>query len=145
VNDQQLSTALRSIHTDSARHPDSKSVVRDVMSIPFYQIPQRRSFVPQLTSRFQSMFSATKFVAAGVIVALFGGFLLIAQPFEQQGELAPGAASAGPGTFSPAGSLAEARENHTATLLSDGRVLVVGGWGGGDFFSSAEVWEPSDG
>jgi hypothetical protein len=43
--------------------------------------------------RFQSMFSATKFVVAGVIVALFGGVLLIAQPFDQQGASVPGAAT----------------------------------------------------
>ena len=66
--------------------------------------------------RFQSVFSATKFVVAGVIVALFGGFLLVALPFEQQGEGVPGAATGGPGTFSPAGSLAQARAWHTATL-----------------------------
>ena len=35
--------------------------------------------------RFQSMFSATKFVVAGVIVALFGGFLL-SGVLTQQGE-----------------------------------------------------------
>ena len=43
--------------------------------------------------RLQSMFSATKFVVAGAIVALFGGFLLIAQPFEEQGASVPGAAT----------------------------------------------------
>jgi len=37
---------------------------------------QRSWFRPLPTLRFQSMFSATKFVVAGVIVALFGGFLL---------------------------------------------------------------------
>ena len=46
--------------------------------------------------RFQSMFSATKFVVAGAIVALFGGFLLsgvLTQPPSQE-PLPPAAASA---------------------------------------------------
>ena len=48
------------------------------------------------------------------------------------------------GTFSPAGSLTEARSIHTATLLTDGRVLLVGGWGTGPL-ASAEVWDPATG
>jgi len=48
-------------------------------------------------------------------------------------------------TFGPAGSLAKARVLHTATLLPDGRVLVVGGGGDDGALASAEVWEPGDG
>jgi hypothetical protein len=48
------------------------------------------------------------------------------------------------GTFGPAGSLAEARFfGHTATLLPDGRVLVIGGLGVVDILASAEVWDPA--
>ncbi|HKE29577.1 MAG TPA: kelch repeat-containing protein [Bryobacteraceae bacterium] len=53
------------------------------------------------------------------------------------------------GTFSPTGSMAQAREGHTATLLNDGRVLLAGG----SFFSginaccgttaSAELYTPT--
>jgi hypothetical protein len=43
--------------------------------------------------RFGSMFSATKFVVAGAVVALFGGFLLVAQPFDRLGDISPGAGS----------------------------------------------------
>ena len=48
-------------------------------------------------------------------------------------------------SFSPAGSLAKGRYVHTATLLPDGRVLVVGGWGVETALTSAEVWDPGDG
>ena len=47
------------------------------------------------------------------------------------------------GAFSSTGSLARKRVEHTATLLPDGRVLVVGGRGGSP--TSAEVWDPATG
>ena len=51
--------------------------------------------------------------------------------------------------FCPAGSLADARSEHSATLLPDGRVLVVGGWFDrtADHFgarASAELWGPAN-
>lgn len=50
-------------------------------------------------------------------------------------------------TFSPTGSLSVARSNHTATLLSDGRVLVTGGfdYSNLDPLSSAEIYNPDSG
>jgi len=39
----------------------------------------------------------------------------------------------------------QARSDHTATLLPDGQVLVVGGLGGPDTPASAELYDPSDG
>ena len=48
-----------------------------------------------------------------------------------------GAATGAPGTFSPAGSFDKGRVEHAATLLSDGRVLVIGGL-------SAEIWEAGE-
>ena len=51
------------------------------------------------------------------------------------------------GTFSPTGSMAAARTVHTAALLADGRVLVVGG--SVDFsstaFTSAQLYDPGTG
>lgn len=45
------------------------------------------------------------------------------------------------GTFSPTGSMRDARSFHTATLLTDGRVLVAGG---GDL-ASAEIYDSKTG
>src|SRR5688572_33481948 len=48
--------------------------------------------------------------------------------------------------FERTGSLAQTRGHHTATLLPDGRVLVVGGENGnGNTFTSAELFDPASG
>jgi hypothetical protein len=46
------------------------------------------------------------------------------------------------GTFSPTGSMTVARERHTATLLTDGRVLITGGWTESGQAASAELYQP---
>jgi hypothetical protein len=46
--------------------------------------------------------------------------------------------------FQPTGSLHQARSGHTATLLNDGRVLVVGG-GSGGLIAGAELYDPKTG
>jgi serine/threonine protein phosphatase PrpC len=49
-------------------------------------------------------------------------------------------------TFDPTGSMATARADHTATPLSDGRVLVAGGEGeGSKDVVSAELYDPATG
>jgi hypothetical protein len=47
----------------------------------------------------------------------------------------------GTGTWTATGSLATARESHTATLLPNGKVLVVGGAGGSGYLASAELYD----
>jgi hypothetical protein len=53
------------------------------------------------------------------------------------------------GSSTPTGSLVTGRPHATATLLSDGRVLVVGGYGGWAYPSTAlavaELWDPESG
>jgi hypothetical protein len=51
------------------------------------------------------------------------------------------AAAQGPGTFTATGDMTVARANHTATLLLDGRVLIVGG----DETGTAELYDPATG
>ena len=62
-------------------------------------------------------------------LVIFGAALLLVQ-----------AAIADPGQWEFTGSLKVKRTGHQAALLSDGRVLVVGGSG---FLASAEVYDPT--
>src|SRR6266576_3264214 len=50
-----------------------------------------------------------------------------------------------PFTFDNTGSLNTARDNHTATLLPNGKVLVAGGLGSSGFLTSAELYDPASG
>lgn len=52
--------------------------------------------------------------------------------------------SGGPGTCIATGSLAGMRHSHTATLLSSGKVLIVGGFSG-TALDSAELYDPATG
>jgi hypothetical protein len=47
--------------------------------------------------------------------------------------------------FTATGSMATARNLHTATLLGDGTVLVAGGGGGTGYLTSAEIYDPTTG
>ena len=50
------------------------------------------------------------------------------------------------GTFSSTGTLVQARRQHTATLLNDGRVLLAGGYKGAICFTaSTELFDPATG
>ena len=49
------------------------------------------------------------------------------------------------GTWTATGSLATARDGHTATLLPNGKVLVAGGAGSSGSLASAELYDPASG
>jgi large repetitive protein len=48
-----------------------------------------------------------------------------------------------PGSFARVGSMTSARYGATATLLKDGRVLIVGGMGAGGNLATAELYDPA--
>jgi hypothetical protein len=52
----------------------------------------------------------------------------------------PALEAAAQGTWTPTGSMAAARRDHTATLLNNGKVLIAGGTGG-----SPELYDPATG
>src|SRR5688572_32126926 len=97
--------------------------------------------------------SLRKFVVTMVLVAALAG---IAKLHGQQRVFArvepnKNSVSSSANIYNPAaasfrsgGSSIAARSLHTATLLSTGQVLVVGGYDGG-FLSSAEIYDPSTG
>ena len=49
------------------------------------------------------------------------------------------------GTWITTGSLSAARNDHTATLLPNGKVLVAGGFGNARILASAELYDPASG
>ncbi|MCX6388254.1 MAG: kelch repeat-containing protein, partial [Solirubrobacterales bacterium] len=48
-------------------------------------------------------------------------------------------------TFAPTGSLTDARQAQTATLLPNGKVLIAGGNGSSGHLASAELYDPATG
>jgi WD40 repeat protein len=88
--------------------------------------------------------------AAHTATLLPDGSVLIAGGFRQAGTSEVAIASAeiyDPQTnrFTPTGDMNEARSGHTATLLPDGQVLIVGGWGESNLTSIAELYDPQTG
>lgn len=83
-------------------------------------------------------------VDGGGVVITGGEHAIVAVPTSETTEMYyPGL---GPGPWTPVGDLAGPRSWHTATLLTNGGVLVTGGKGPGSLVrSSAELFDPSTG
>ena len=77
----------------------------------------------------------TSFIIAGIFATSVAAAFRLTVPAEPPlGHLAPGT------------PMLESRSGHTATLLSDGRVLIVGGMRRNqDFYKSAELYDPASG
>jgi len=80
---------------------------------------------------------ATRLALAGLLVAL-----AVAGCSGSSAEPTSAKPAPGHGTFSATGSMTAARDNHTATLLSDGRVLIAGGGDDSSHLASAELYQP---
>jgi hypothetical protein len=87
--------------------------------------------------------TATPFANGKVLIAggFGGGGGILADDILASAELYDPAA----GTFSPTGSMAAARINHTATPLHNSKVLVAGGFNFGGVLASAELYNPATG
>jgi hypothetical protein len=111
--DRQLAAGLDRM-AGPGRHIDAMAMARSADTQP----PKWRD---------QPMFSATKFVVAGAIVALFGGFLLISQAFEQPADGVPGAAI-DDGSIAPAAFTGNISEGGgpapTSSVTDEGHTLV---------------------
>lgn len=89
----------------------------------------------------RQLHTATLLDTGGVLIT--GGFNSAASPATLAGAELYNAAT---GTFSPAGNMTVARRLHSATKLSNGTVLIVGGIGSdGTVLNSAEIYTPATG
>jgi WD40 repeat protein len=88
--------------------------------------------------------------AAHTATLLPNGNVLIAGGFLEKGTSEIASASAeifdpATNTFTPTGNMNEPRNGHTATLLPNGLVLIVGGWNLNGRSATAELYEPETG
>jgi WD40 repeat protein len=88
--------------------------------------------------------------AAHTATLLPDGKVLIAGGFREEGTTEIAIASAEiydpeTNTFTPTGDMHEARSGHTATVLPNGKVLIVGGWGARQRTATAELYDPQTG
>jgi len=128
MNEHELDLTLGAIVLSRTQVTAPHILREHVRAVPF-QTPEQRSWLLRPTTwRFQSMFSATKFVVAGVIVALFGGFLLsgvLTQPSEEQLPAVGASASAEAEPSEAATTESESSPDDTTTDLLPGVDLVT--------------------
>ena len=96
MNDNELNAVLDVIHADLRSLPAPQVLHERVQNIPSTIRPHRDWLPRNFTGTIQPMFSATKFVVAAVIVALFGGFLLAGVLTTQDDQTVPAAVTSSP-------------------------------------------------
>ena len=122
MNEHELILGLGAVHQERADLTDVQAVRQHVLAAPILEVPQQRSWLPLIDTGGLDTLSALKFVAASVIVALFGG-LVLAGLFStpQRDEVVPAAVTASPTTEAKD----EARTKSVRTDILPGVELTV--------------------
>ena len=80
------------------------------------------------------------------VAVITSGFVVAASAFRSGSASISTSANSATGSLSPASPMLQPRSGHSATLLRDGRVLIVGGMRHNqDFYKSAELYDPATG
>lgn len=122
--ERDIELTLHELARVHVRHEAPADVREDARLVPL-TTPRRRSWPPQPADwRFHSILSAARFVLAGAIVALFGGFLLAGILAQRNEDMAPAAVTDGPSPTTTeallSGMVTEEVEPGVFRVLSDG-------------------------
>ena len=106
-----------------------------------------RAQLPQDVNTWESMGPVSDARSGAAAVALPDGLTLIAGGIDTTGQPTDSVVVYDPlaNSFATAGHLISARVDHSATLLADGRVLIVGGMTNGVVSSDIEIFDLSSG
>lgn len=167
TSERQFDTLLRSWFEESAPSGQPRDLLEAVVTAtghirprPAWLVGLRGEPMPATGRPGLNRFAPVAIAAAAVLVALLIGVGLLVRPpnvgpspipgpthsatFEPNATPAPRAPS--PAAWTATGNMIEPRAAYTATLLSNGTVLVAGGVGFNDEpLSGAELYDPSSG